>query len=207
NVTWGIGLLDMTGSSTITGAFTLTVSTGSVLRYNHSSTIPGSVTVDGTLQLTSSSVTLVINGLLTLNAGGTLNNPGTIQVGIGEFINNGGTIIGNPPQQIGGTSTALQISGIQIIGSQASSLQKAQAVSPSRDVLISWSGRTRQGFVIETSTDLGRWKEASVVITEIAPGAYQGRLTTPVEGQQFFRVRLAPRDPPERRFDRPYQLH
>jgi hypothetical protein len=59
--------------------------------------------------------------------------------------------------------------------------------------------------VIETSTDLGRWKEVSATITEIASGSYQGRLMMPVEAQQFFRVRLVLRDPPERRFDRPYQ--
>ena len=85
------------------------------------------------------------------------------------------------------------------------SLQKAQATLPPREVLISWTGRTRQGFVIETSADLGRWQEASATITEIATGSYQGRLTMPVESQQFFRVRQVLRESPERRFDRPYQ--
>jgi len=68
SITSGIGLLEMSGSSSISGAFTLTVASGSTLRFDHSSTIPGSITVEGTLTLTSPSVVVTINGRLTLNA-------------------------------------------------------------------------------------------------------------------------------------------
>jgi hypothetical protein len=36
-----------------------------------------------------------MNGTLALESTGVLNNPGTVQVG--QFVNNGGTINGNPP--------------------------------------------------------------------------------------------------------------
>jgi len=203
DIAFGIGLLEMNGSSSISGAATLTISSGSEVRFDHSSTIPGSVTVDGTLTVTSASVTLTINGTLALNAGGTLNNPGTLQVG--AFVNNGGTINGNAPLLIGGGSGAPLINGIQLITSQPSSLQRAQASAALREVLISWSGRTRQAFVIETSADLRRWSDASATITEVAPGSYQARLAFSHKEQAFFRVRLVFREVPDRRSGKPYQ--
>jgi hypothetical protein len=183
SITSGIGLLEMSGSSSISGAFTLTVASGSTLRFDHSSTIPGSITVEGTLTLTSPSVVVTINGRLTLNAGGVLNNPGTIRVGIGEFINNGGTINGTPPQDLAGTSVPLQISGISITETPSTTLAKARQNGHARELVISisWSGRRGPSYAIETSADLVHWAVVAGTITEVASGSYQGRMTMPLD--------------------------
>ena len=103
--------LRLVGSTTAAGPGALTIGSGATLYVDHSLTLPGSVVVAGVLTVANPGTTLVINGVLTLEAGGVLNNPGTIQVGIGEFINHGGTIIGNLPQEIGGTSIPPQSAG------------------------------------------------------------------------------------------------
>jgi hypothetical protein len=60
NVVVGIGILDFLSSSSITGTNLLTIAPGSTVSFDHDSTIPGSVTVDGTLTVSSASATLTI---------------------------------------------------------------------------------------------------------------------------------------------------
>ena len=198
DVTVGIGLINLTGASAITGGFMLTVAPGSTLRFDHSSIIPGSVTVDGTLLIASSSVTLTVSGTLTLDASGTLDNAalGRIQVAVGRFINNGGTIIGNPPESFGGVALAPQILEIAAINPATGGLRLAQA-SPTPDQLrISWSGRSHCAFVIEASNDLAHWSEVPGTVLEVTSGLYEGRLTRASRTHQFFRIRMLPNAAP-----------
>jgi len=208
DVAFGIGLLDMTGNSSISGAFTLTLAPGTTLRFNHSTTLPGSLTVNGTLLIASSSVTLTINGILTLQPAGSLDNPGTVRVG--AFVNNAppANIIGNPPVPIGGFA-APQINGIQLVSPGAVGVQKAQIENSVREVRIEWIGASGQKFALETSADLKRWQETTATIVELVPGSYQARLALPSNARQFFRLRLLQSQPlpqlPERRPFRPQQ--
>jgi len=198
NTTWGIGLLDMTGSSSISGPFLLTIAPGATINFNHSSTIPGSVTVDGALTVSGAGVTLAINGVLTLNSGGTINNPGTIQAGV--FVNNGGTIVGNVPQQLGGGSIAPLVIRIELKQTANNGVQKSRTSAASASVTISWSGTPHRRFVVESSEDLRRWQAMrTLAVVEIAPGTYQAALAPPHPVTQFLRVSWDPPDFPDLR--------
>jgi hypothetical protein len=198
DVALGTGLLDMTGNSSIAGAFTLTLAPGSTLRFDHSSTLPGSLTVNGTLLIASSSVTLTINGILTLQPTGILNNPGTVRVG--AFVNNAppDNIIGNAPVAISGFAPP-QINGIQVVSLAAVGVQKAQLENSVRAVWIEWIGAAGQRFVLETSSDLKRWQETTATVVELVPGSYQARLSLPPNAHHFFRLRLVQSQMQERR--------
>ena len=195
DVTSGMGLISLTGSSSISGTATLTVGPGSTLRYDHSSTLPGNLTINGTLLVANSSTTLSIEGILTLNAGGTIDNSaaGVIPVGPGKFVNNGGTIVGNPPVISGpGLKTllpALRIVRMTFVEGTAPHLagRKEHPVN-SRRMTLECLGASGQPVVVETSTDLRGWSATSADVQETQPGRYRATLTIIGNGPIFFRV-------------------
>jgi hypothetical protein len=191
DVTWGIALADMTGTSSITGPFTLTIAPGATVRFNHTSTIPGSVTVEGTFTLTGAGVTVTIDGALTLDAGGTLNNPGTVRVG--AFIDNGGTIVGNAPVLMSFAPSSIFIGGLDLGETAQPGAPRVMAVSQPGDLVLCWKGPAEGLFVIESSSNLFLWVEVPVTIVEETPGHYLGAVANPSDRPLFFRVRsLAP---------------
>ena len=188
DVILGIGLLDMADGTSITGAFTLTIAAGSILQMDHSSTFPGSVTVDGALKFTSSSATLTIIGSLALNASGTLNNPGAIHVGL--FVNavtDNSNVIGNVPVLISSFQGLLHIA---LFGSPAStdSGLRSIPIAGRSEVLLWWNAQAHMRFTVESSLDLVRWQQESVLIEEPLPGSYQTHLDPGNHPRLFYRV-------------------
>ena len=184
DVTFGSGLLEMTGSSSIAGSFTLTIDPGSELRFDHSSTIPGSVIVDGVLHNSSATATLTINGMLTLNPSGMLNNPGTLRASV--FVNNGGTIIGNPPVAL--APPALRIDDVQVSGATAEA-RASGATGATREVRLFWTAPAGARFIVERSTDLSGWTKVGAAITESVPGTYVAVVTSTGPSGSFYRLR------------------
>jgi hypothetical protein len=187
DIVFGIRLLDMRGNSSVTGPGSLTIASGAEVAFNHSSTIPGSVTVDGTLTLTDPALTLTINGTLELNAGGILNNPGAVRVG--SFVRNGGIINGHDPVGLSGGGL-VRIEQLRFDGTGEAGGGIAAAGS-SRSVVLRWRGPPGQSFTIDASTNLVRWTAVAAAIRQSAPGVFEGRLSVPGTGAQFFRVRLS----------------
>ena len=187
DVTFGIGILSMTGSSSIAGAFTLTIAAGSTLQFDHSFTIPGSFTVNGILTLTSSSIILTINGTLTLNSGGVLNNPGTVRDG--AFINTGGTINGNPPEQLSPSPGGLRIAAINIAGGFDNRAHAAVVTTTGRILVLDCRALPGQVFVLETSTDLKHWSTVAADIAEMSSGVFRVTAAASDERTRFFRLR------------------
>jgi hypothetical protein len=183
-----IGLLDFTGISGISGTSLLSIPNGSILRFDHNSTFGGSITLDGTLTLTDSSVTFTINGTLTLDASGFLNNPGNLKVG--AFVNNAPPdhIIGNPPVGLS-ASPPLRILAIELSPSSGG-VQKVAGIPASRDVILSCGGLIGQRFVIEKSTDLTHWSNEGGVTNQFGSGTIQVRIPPTSAAAGFYRLRL-----------------
>jgi hypothetical protein len=175
-------------SASVAGAFQLANSAGGTISFNKSMTIPGSMTIAGTLATANSSVTLTINGVLTLEASGVLDNPGTVRVG--EFVNNGGTINGNAPAQIGGASpSALRIEEIRLLDDGGQRGPTAKLGSSERRIVIRWSAAAAAQFQIETSADMVFWSAQTAAIQELKPGQYEARVDIAAQTRGFFRLR------------------
>jgi hypothetical protein len=190
NVNWGIGLLDMTSASHIAGNLPLSIAPGAALRFDHTSTITNSISVDGTLSTASSGVTLTVNGTLTLNASGTLNNPGTIKAG--TFTNNGGTINGNPPAPVTSSPAGLRIMNLSVGEPPTGNVERMHPfVAPDR-ITITWTGLPGRQFNLQTSDDLVHWDNIPVLIEQVGGNLYRASLSFPSKTHQFFRIRELP---------------
>ncbi|MCL4177942.1 MAG: Ig-like domain-containing protein [Verrucomicrobia bacterium] len=186
--TSAVALLDLVDSSQVTGSGTLTIADGSTWQINNNITIPGSVIVHGTFKLTANSVTVTVQGTLVLEANGTINNPGTLRVG--EFIDNGGTLIGNPPLVIGPQS--VRIDSIELIPGSPLLLQPRSHLPGALTVILRWQAAPGQSFNIEASSDLMAWTDIAADIAEIEPGVYQARLTVAGWPDGFFQLKSFP---------------
>jgi hypothetical protein len=154
---------------------------------DHNAAMPGSVTVNGTLTVSSASVTLTINGTLTLNAGGVLNNPGTVRVG--AFVNNGGTINGNPPVMLSLGPTLLRIDQLQVMGQSAGATGLHGDVATGRTLVLKWRAAPGDRFVVESSQNLQTWAEDAWTIIETSPGTFEATLPADQAGPRFYRLR------------------
>jgi hypothetical protein len=181
------GTWDFQGSSSIAGSGLLTVGTNALLHFDHSVTMPGSLTVAGTLTLANAAVTLQVNGSLTLAATGAINNPGTVRAG--AFVNQGGTITGNAPVVSGGLGTqSLRINRITVARGQGIGSGQA-GLATQGQVIISWSSAPGLRFVVESGVNCVSWRPESAVILETVPGEYQGTITTARDPCRYFRLR------------------
>jgi len=186
DITLGIALLSLIDSSSVAGTFFMTVSSGSTLQINHSTTIPGSLRIEGAFVNSSSSATIVISDTLILAAGGTLNNAGTIKVAPGKFIDEGGTIIGNPPQE--GSLSGASLRFLDGESQFVVGIQKLRSANETT-CLISWTSDSGGEFVIESSTDLKNWVSSPSVPIERSAGAYNATVQIPLQDHRFFRIR------------------
>ncbi|MBI2926300.1 MAG: hypothetical protein HYY24_11420, partial [Verrucomicrobia bacterium] len=177
-------------SASVAGVFQISNTPGGTITFDKSMTIPGSVKIAGAMTLSTASLIVTINGTLTLEASGVLNNPGTVRAGL--FVNNGGTINGNAPGQIGGASlSALRIDEIRVVGSGAASVKSQRAEASDREVLLRWSAKPGEQFVVEVSLDLARWSVQAAAVREVKPGQYEGNVKTAGQSPAFFRLRTA----------------
>ena len=131
-------------------------------------------------------ITVTISGVLTLEAGATLNNPGTVRVG--AFVNNGGTINGNAPVLLG--PRPLQIAGVGFNEpAKPRPLGEAPESSAQGTVVLECRGSPGQRFVVEESANLVVWQTVSATILESPPGHFRATIVASGGGAQFFRLR------------------
>ena len=193
NVDFGTLNVLFEGSASVSGAYVMSNADGGTITFAQSMTIPGSMTIAGTLALANSGLTVTINGTLTLEATGVLNNPGTVRVG--AFVNNEGTIIGNAPVVVGLGPKALRIITITLTDPPPVSPQSARSTAAPREVVLSWFSGRAQRFVVEISNDLLQWREAPTTSVDLDAGTYEARLQLPSDAQGFFRVRVVDAEP------------
>jgi hypothetical protein len=186
DVTLGISQVNFFANSGIAGSNLLTISAGSLILFDHSSTFSGSVTIDGGLTLNNSSATLTIAGTLTLDQSGVITNAGTVRVG--AFVNNGGTIVGNAPVLIGAGQVA-QITSIRLSYSASSIPNSAVAGAGSCQVVLSCRGPVGQRFIIQGSADLRRWSDESAAFTQASSGEIQVTISANPATAHFYRLR------------------
>jgi hypothetical protein len=176
------------GSATLSGDYLLSNRPDGTITFAKSMTVPGSLRIEGTLSLSSTSLTVTISGTLTLETGGVLNNPGTLRVG--AFVDNGGTLIGNSPVVIGPQS--VRIDSIELIPGSPSLLQPQSRAPGALTIILRWQAAPGQRFTIEASSDLMAWREIASDIAEIDPGVYQARLTVAGWPDGFFQLKSFP---------------
>ena len=165
------------------------VCSGATLYVDHSLAFPGSVTVDGTLTLASGGVSLGIQGILTLDASGTINNPGAISAG--SFVNNGGVINGNAPDSNG--LVVLRITRVAVVGpTPQSQVRNPSTATPRpRTVSLECQGLPGHTFTVETSLDLRQWQPIAAECTETSPGVFRVSVSVPDADRRFFRLRTS----------------
>ncbi|HLH57195.1 MAG TPA: hypothetical protein VKY92_26685, partial [Verrucomicrobiae bacterium] len=178
--------VSFTDSSAVTGTNLLTAGSAAVITLDHSLTMPGSLTILGTLSLANSSVVLTINNNLTLGAGGILNNPGTIEVG--SYQNNGGTVNGNIPVLLG--ATGMVLSNLRLLpGPGPAHMVKAPPTAQA-ELVLDWIGPIGGRFIIERSSDLVHWSQVNVTVNRSTPRHFEANLGYVSPGLQFYRLRL-----------------
>ena len=162
-------------------------SPGGAFLFTHSSTVPGSLEIGGSLTLAEANLTLQINGTLTLDSSGVLNNPGTVQAG--AFLNNGGTVNGNAPIIIGGVGPqSVRISGIELIDRGRVSIQDFPALAALPDAMVFWSAEPQRSFRVQMSHDLVHWSAQEASVIEGSPGFYQACITVQNDRPCYFRL-------------------
>ena len=124
---------------------------------------------------------------LTLAAGGTLNNPGTVQVG--AYENDGATVNGNAPILLG--PTGLVISNLRLaLGPGLAPMVKSSVDAPGTELILTWLGPPVARFGVESSSDLVHWTSVSAVVYGTTPGRFQANLGPASQGQVFYRLHI-----------------
>jgi hypothetical protein len=188
--TLGGGTLNLYGSSSLVGTNLFIIASGAAVGLDHSTTFPGSLTVNGALTLTAATILFNVDGTLTLDTGGVINNPGTIRVGV--FANNGGIIVGNAPTIRTGLGP-LSIVGLTLTGgSQTQGREAMAAVSPS--AVLDCRGLPGQNFVVESSVDCVHWSRVPTAVQEYSPGRFRASVPMGNGGRLFFRLQAITED-------------
>ncbi|HEU5123392.1 MAG TPA: carboxypeptidase regulatory-like domain-containing protein [Verrucomicrobiae bacterium] len=193
NVDLGALQMIIRASSSLAGNYELANGPGGLIRFERSLTIPGSLRIGGTLATSASNIALTINGNLTLENGSFVENPGSIQVK-GIYLNQGATITGNAPVQLGGAKPAvLTLLGVKpAVASASAGTNGASAivVPPMVEVRLAWTGNPGAQFVVQSSSNLMNWNDCAAEISETAPGRFEARVQIANPAQAFFRTRL-----------------
>ena len=180
------GTLDVTfgTGSSFSGLAKVANEPGGILRINQSMTFPGDISVGGRLIVGNAAHTLNVLGSLFLGDDGILENPGTIKVA--DFIDAGGTIIGHAPQ-INGIASARPLKISSLKSSNLANKQLRGSVT--YDWVIHCTAPAGSSFVVETSTDLRSWHQATAMITETTPGNFEVQVQNDASNAGFFRLR------------------
>jgi len=171
--------------SSVAGAFKISNSPAGTILFSQSLTLPGSLDIGGTLQITNTAVLLQVAGTLTLEPSGKLSNSGTIKVG--AFVNNGGTIVGNAP--VVSLVIPMLIEVVKLPSSQSPGSQPRATIQAQDTYLLRWVAPANQTFILESSTDLVHWMPRSTTVRHVAPDLYETDLAL-VEAKEFFRLRM-----------------
>ncbi len=177
-VTWA-------GSASVTGAFAISNAPGGELHVNKSMTFPGDMLIGGLLKIATASHTVTIVGTLTLATTGTSDNAGTLRVG--AFVDEGGTLIGNPPVVIGLAPSG----GVSFKEIKVMKTEPVPAGEGGRVIRLTWEAATAAGYVVEMSTDLNEWKALPVQPTTAGLRTWETQVTVPPSAHCFFRIRWA----------------
>jgi len=188
DVSFNMLQVNFTTGASIAGTVTIFNVPGGTNTYSQTMTVPGAMTIAGRLALDSASRTVTILGTLTLEAGGVIDNPGTLLVG--AFVDNGGTIIGNSPQVGGGGGGGQTPMATGLVIEEPPQGEVAGG-SATKTMVLRWSGPAGNVCSVQWSTDLGHWTTIPADISEPSPGSYIGRLSTTTYAHRFFRVKFA----------------
>jgi hypothetical protein len=177
------------GGATLTGAFNLANGPGGTITVSKTMTFPGSMTIAGVLTIGDASFTATINSTLTLEATGVLNNPGTVRVA--QFVNNGGTINGNPPLLLVPGPSPLRIERILLADSAAGGggAGEVRPAGSGQVVVLKWRATPGERFGIESTTDLRTWTDLAAVVSETGPGSFEAALPAEGVALRFYRLR------------------
>jgi hypothetical protein len=176
------------GSATVSGNFLIANTSGGIINVNKTMTFPGSITIGGTLTVGGATSTVTINGTLTLDAAGVLNNPGTVRVA--QFVNNGGTINGNPPVLLAPSPSpvVVQIQVMNVPG-DGTGPGDVQATGSGRLVTLKWRATPGDQFIIESSANLQQWTNLPAVITGANSGEFEAIISAVDGNARFYRLR------------------
>lgn len=193
NINFGTLNVLFSSPPTFSGNFSMANNVGGAMTFSTTATIPGSLNIGGTLTNSFSAATLAINGTLTLQVTGIIDNPGIIKAG--AFNNLGGTLTpGSHAIQVTGLRSAdLKIVEINPVDQSSSFAGKPQGdPATPKEVVLSWRGASGQVFAVELSSDLVNWSRASAVVREVAAGDYRATVTVGGANNYFFRTKTAP---------------
>ena len=174
--------------SSIEGSFALLNQPGGTITIARNNlTVPGSMSVGGTLVLSDAAFVLSIDETLTLLSTGTIDNPGTIHVG--SFVDQGGIIDGTPPEEIG--LEQLRIDSIKILEADTDGLVVAAVEGGDQSLTLKllWTGDGASMVSVEESSDLRDWRRAEATILEGEDGMFEATLRASTRSARFFRLR------------------
>ena len=185
------GRLDMNGASQCAGTGVLTIGSSGTLSFDHSANIAGSLDVFGQLVQAPGTI-LQLDGTLFLESGGVVQAPGT--VGAAEFVDRGGTVLGNPI--VIRPHASILISGLRLNGNAT----RTAALAATRSIdaglanrpVLQFLGPQGLGFTVEGSTDGIHWTPVSARILETGPGTYEAELLRSPATALFLRVATQP---------------
>jgi hypothetical protein len=177
--------LFLEGSSSVAGNFKLSNQPGGSIRIDHNLSFPGSVDLGGLLALAHPSTSVEVARTLTLEATGEIDNPGTLKVG--EYVDLGGTLEGNPPVVVGlpGPHSVPVIDDIRIVNG---STQRKVGEAASQGLVVRWHGASAGGYQLSGSDDLVHWHAVGATVTAQAGGGWQATLPRPGNEWLFLRV-------------------
>jgi hypothetical protein len=123
-----------------------------------------------------------------------LNNPGTIRTD--SFVNQGGTLNGNPPVLLG-AGPNLRIAHLSVSARHLSAEAgpSAQLRLQTLAVSLECRGLPRQHFDVETSSDLVNWAAVPSTCSEISPGVFHVEMTITSANLNFLRLHLRQKQP------------
>lgn len=180
------------GASTISGAFLVSNSSPGEIHVARNIDFPGDVTVAGLLAIPDSSLRVTVDGTLTLADTGTLDNLGRLDVG--AFVDEGGTLIGNPPGEVGlPQGSTLTISSIRMVRETPTgdpAVAKARDGTRRIEIALEWKHEPNVSFTVLASRDLTHWIRVDAAVVEREPGLYQALVRPDDSALQFFRLRV-----------------
>lgn len=173
--------------ASLSGSFAIANDSGGTLVFDRFLTVPDSLTLAGTM-VVSSNTTVTIGGTLTLESGSTLENYGTVSADK-LVVHPPNRIIGNLPVERRPSPTALRIERISLIDASPSGARRERSASAHQAVLLQWQAAAGDRFVVEFTPDLKAWTALPVEVREPAPGVFEATLPAHDDGAGFYRLR------------------